>query len=401
MARHFSIHLRCVLPWLLCGFVVWIGIGCGGSKSRPDAAVKSKSPAKQIPAGKAAEDPTRELWVGMETCARCHADKMRSHRLTGHAQTFHQASADRIAEKVHQRSADDPRWETRFHYEQKGDALRVKREGVHDPFPLQFALGSGAHALTFLTLIQQEGRATIGLEHRISWFSDDHLGLTPGHRDETDREGAEMFGRIIPADRVASCIGCHVTTARIEKDEVVDLRPNVNCESCHGPGRRHVELVESGTGTGGIQFASRNRHPVKEVEMCGRCHRLPQVVDGRLLKRENPRLTRFQPVGLMQSACFVQSGGMLSCSTCHDPHRTAKATTRRQYEAKCVACHQKDDPGTSLFRHVPCKVSPGSDCVRCHMPPVEVHPGLTFHDHWIRVRDENDPPAFTLNSSLP
>jgi hypothetical protein len=24
--------------------------------------------------------------------------------------------------------------------------------------------------------------------------------------------------------------------------------------------------------------------------------------------------------------------------------------------------------------------------VRCHMPPVEIHRGIEFHDHWIRVR---------------
>ena len=30
---------------------------------------------------------------------------------------------------------------------------------------------------------------------------------------------------------------------------------------------------------------------------------------------------RFQPYGLMKSACFLKSGNRLSCSTCHNPHR--------------------------------------------------------------------------------
>ena len=56
------------------------------------------------------------------------------------------------------------------------------------------------------------------------------------------------------------------------------------------------------------------------------------LVGANTIRADNPRIARFQPVGLMQSACYTRSEGALSCVNCHDPHSRA-ATDRASYEA--------------------------------------------------------------------
>ncbi|MBT4867983.1 MAG: hypothetical protein HON53_23010, partial [Planctomycetaceae bacterium] len=99
------------------------------------------------------------------------------------------------------------------------------------------------------------------------------------------------------------------------------------------------------------------------------------------------KIVRYQPVGLVQSKCYVKSQRLL-CSTCHDPHQHAAKRSTRDYEQKCLQCHSAD-----VSQAVQCSVSPSTGCISCHMPRVEIHPTISFHDHWIRIRGEADPPA--------
>lgn len=68
-----------------------------------------------------------------------------------------------------------------------------------------------------------------------------------------------------------------------------------------------------------------------------------------------------QVEALAQSECKKKSGDMMSCTSCHDPHRSPSSEERvSYYRAKCLACHG-----------VPFAVKHHADkpdCASCHMP---------------------------------
>src|SRR5207249_4108620 len=108
------------------------------------------------------------------------------------------------------------------------------------------------------------------------------------------------------------------------------------------------------------------------VGLCAHCHNSddPSIALG------DPRSVRFQTSTMTRSRCYTESGGGLSCITCHDPHRDA-ATAADGYEAQCLACHAAAAPPASprprhavlaaASRRVPCPVNPARGCLKCHM----------------------------------
>jgi hypothetical protein len=121
-----------------------------------------------------------------------------------------------------------------------------------------------------------------------------------------------------------------------------------------------------------------------EIQLCGDCHRLPVTVSRTKLREYPDELTRFQPVGLLRSKCFVESEGKLKCSTCHNPHETVAAVPKEKHQQNCIDCHLEDSP-----QHVACPVSPREGCIECHMPAIDLAGlSVSFHDHWIRVHQE-------------
>jgi len=81
---------------------------------------------------------------------------------------------------------------------------------------------------------------------------------------------------------------------------------------------------------------------------------------------------------LRQSACFLKSGGRLTCTTCHNPHTFELRPTA------CITCHP-----TPITHHPPPAPQPASaGCAGCHMPKRRtddvVHVAMT--DHFIQRR---------------
>ena len=328
---------------------------------------------------------------GTTSCRSCHAEISDLYSTSGHAHTFHSTTDSELAKQLNGVSFDDPLRKSpfRYHFDSEGLAASLPEKFGDELFPLSYALGSGAHGVTFLTLLPHRDGSTIGLEHRATWYKQKSgLDLTVGHAYlGAPVEDAEHFGRVLSSRKLTQCIECHTTSGRIENGLIKDLIPHVGCESCHGAASHHVEVRSSGAEDFDFSAAKTWPDAMSELRTCGRCHRLPESIKKSELVRESKILPRFQPAGLMQSPCFQKSEGAMRCTTCHDPHeQVSKDTTR--YERICMDCHQTQSVES-------CPKSP-DNCIQCHMPPISLEGVASFHDHWIRIRNEQDPSVLQL-----
>lgn len=364
------IHRRTITIALagLAGLMISAWWFRGRLPTRPEA----PAPREHAPAETAA-------LVDEQQCGACHRRIAKDHQRSGHADTFHLTREQDIARTLADRVIPDPErgHSFRYHHDEKdGLSVSIPERGDGERLSLPYALGSGQHAVTFLSLQSDRFGDTFGIEHRLSLYrqgDDNDFDLTPGHRGVAPSAPMEHWGKVIRGDTLSSCLGCHTTSLRIERDQIVDLHPNVGCQSCHGSGAEHVAAKRAGS-TGGIRVP---QTAAQEIELCGRCHRLPSSEPSPQLSPDIVRNVRFQPANLIQSRCYQQSAD-LRCSTCHDPHQPVSRDVTH-YVERCLSCH------TSGSGKV-CRVSPGEDCIRCHMPAIDVHRGIEFHDHWIRIR---------------
>jgi hypothetical protein len=287
-------------------------------------------------------------------------------------------------------------------------SIERREAGKAEPFQIDYAFGSGRHATTFVTLTDRTPDRPTMLEHRLTVFA--HQGMpdiTPGQGQarRSGIQGVGPSGRSYLTQQTLKCFDCHTTSTSDRGPLVLDettMIPNVGCERCHGPGKTHVEAAGRGAGDDVLKmpFGLGSSSAADEMRLCGECHRLPETVGSDMIRPGNSGLVRFQPVGLIQSACYQKSDGQLSCSTCHEPHARSSMDIPA-YEAICLSCHR----GPS---RTPCKVSPATGCVGCHMPLRDASRGMMMFDHWIRSRpgtaekpDTSLEPAATDPSGLP
>lgn len=363
--------------------VLAIGVWWLGSPATP--------PAPEAPV-RASTTPVNSL-VGAQRCTECHAAEAAAHALSGHSRTFALTRESPVAQALCGQtvSTEGPFGPYEYVCDDLGLAVANRERFGGRMFSLDFALGSGDHAVTFLSLLPfEDGRATAGIEHRMTWYrARNGMGITPGQQDLVPTNDAEHFGRIYDFKTATSCINCHTTDFEIRGHALTKVIPGVQCEKCHGPGAEHVAAAAAGESSQLARTIQRPKTALDEITMCGQCHRMPEEIDPDRLRRYPPSLVRFQPVGLLQSRCYLESGGALRCSTCHDPHAPASSRTREMQVATCRSCHEGSGK-------TPCPVSPRERCIDCHMEKRELIEGIYFHDHWIRSRPEfGDAPEST------
>ncbi len=330
-----------------------------------------------------------EDYVGDAVCARCHSVEAQAHQASGHAHTYHRAANHPLAQWLAGRTVEDPEFpESRWSYRIEAGRLIASNHQASQTqdVALDLAMGSGEHAVTFVSVESSHDGHPEALEHRISLFprgGEVDARITPGQTHQVGRDPEHsVLGHHLNEHLTHRCVECHTTLTSTRGGERLDpgsLIPQVSCERCHGPGREHAERAARHASARDLSmpFGPGQYSAEEQVRMCGDCHRRPDFAPKRDLWPGNPALVRFQPIGMSQSECYRQSAGSLRCTSCHDPHGPTMKDDRA-YEASCLSCHH----GPEETR---CPVSPESGCIGCHMPRQTNAQGLTFTDHWIRV----------------
>ncbi|WDQ18426.1 multiheme c-type cytochrome [Rhodopirellula sp. P2] len=335
---------------------------------------------------KAADAPGQEAeFVGRDACRECHEANYKMHAKHGHASTFHQVSQTDLPKTFADTKFDGGENHGIYEYfadDQQQLFVRLPSEFGQEAFPLEYALGSGQHAQTMLTLTTAADGQTEGIEHRVSCYHNQRVGITPGHSKKTPTNALELFGDRPRGEPLQRCIHCHTTRGEVVDASIEGLIANVNCEKCHGPGSEHVRAARQMPTPPKYSVGREDWDSESEIQLCGDCHRLPKNLSEVEIREYPDLLARFQPVGMLRSRCYLESNGRMRCTTCHNPHQTIQEVSEDQHVGVCIQCH--DDQNS---QHVVCSVSVDSGCIECHMPAIEMDEGLRFHDHWIRVRE--------------
>lgn len=210
-----------------------------------------------------------------------------------------------------------------------------------------------------------------------------------------------------PSDYVGSetCATCHAAETKSfgsnphAKLALEHGGKGVTCESCHGPGKAHVE--SGGDATKIFQFDKatpkavddrcltchagthanfeRSSHGEAGVN-CTSCHSSHSAkVETNLLKASEPSLC--YGCHTDAKAAFAQpfhhkvNEGLMTCSDCHNPHGTFEDKMLRSnsdQSAICTKCHI-ETAGPFVYEHPPIKTE---GCTSCHFPHGSPNPRL-------------------------
>jgi predicted CXXCH cytochrome family protein len=384
---------------------------------------------QHLPAPAQTAPPSNGGYIDPARCAACHRGIWETYRQTGMGRSFYRPSASNIVTGSYYHKASDSYFTV---FERNGKYFQRRhqvgpggREINVMEKQIDFVLGSGNHARTYL---HRTARNTL-LELPLGWYAEKggYLAMNPGY-DRPDHEG---FRRKIAYE----CMFCHNGYPKVPPGHNMPfaepvyqdpLPEGIDCQRCHGPGRRHAQLATAaGTPVEDIRKSIVNPsrlNPERREEVCIQCHLeatsfpLPNSIQryGRGPFDYQPgeplsaawiffdhapgsgREDKFEIVNavyrIRKSKCFLESNGQLSCTSCHNPHDAPRgARAEQHYDAACRRCHAAAFNRTiAAGKHVA-----AAGCAGCHMPKRRtedvVHSIAT--DHYIQ---RNLPPGDLL-----
>jgi tetratricopeptide (TPR) repeat protein len=263
--------------------------------------------------------------------------------------------------------------------------------------PITYALG-GKNVFYFLTPREKGRLQTLPLAYdvrRKEWYDTAASAVRhfPDVQDERIdwRDPAYTFN--------TSCHSCHVSQmtnnyhAESDRYRTTWAEPGINCETCHGPSAKHVQVctrAPPGRPPEDLKIiATKRLTPEQRNDLCSGCHAKMSPITPAFAPGER-YVDHFDLVGL-ENADFYPDGrdlgenftlttwrmspclkGRIECMHCHtssgrykfregpavDPNGSCRPC--HDEKARDIAAHARHKPGT-----------PGGRCVDCHMPMTE------------------------------
>lgn len=202
------------------------------------------------------------------------------------------------------------------------------------------------------------------------------------------------------------CAECHSTNLKKNYDIHSDsfhttfTSINVSCESCHGPGERHVFWANNFDGEYNEEthtFIAKGVTKAEQMNMCAACHSRRTNLNNPFIPNENfdnqfilQNLSTefYHPDGQILEEDYVYGSFLQSkmyhndvkCTDCHNPH---SLQLKAQGNDLCLQCHTANYNTTSHHFHPP--NTEAALCVNCHMTG-KTYMGNDFRrDHSFRV----------------
>lgn len=401
LSPRLTLSLLLFLPWVT---------SCGQGEADPTGEGQTDGIQAAGPAPNRPYLPLPELPVAADRlCASCHADIAHQWSLHGMADSLGALDRQRMP------AIPDDRWlrnaRSGFAYRVQEDPDGTWKLQAYRPapapgwpefqrdLPIGFRIGAGVRAMSFVTQEQDRWHfAPIEYYTGVGWeAAPQELGLAPAglHHGIT-----------------GECLSCHSDAPPPQTyplQALGNFSPEpIGCVTCHGPGERHVALMEREELFGeDLQILyPGDWAPTAQLDLCARCHLegdariefepwLPHPPPGDSLAEARAVMVAKAPSEdfsfvsqvrrLALSACFLESPEM-TCSTCHDPHLPPRLQSSERRNRACLDCHA----GTATHGDP----LPEDDCISCHMPrrkPYDLQ-AVSISDHRIGIhpRDPAD-----------
>ncbi len=396
------------VPWIVAALPLLVLVVVAMPRARAWVAGEIPPPREIGPA-----PPPRSEFVGSERCAACHSAEYAAWRKSTHGNAGGAPGPGLILGKfdgtpIRFANAEVvPRVQRgvyEFEVRPRGDSAVVLRvDGVvgagriHGGGTQGYVMDRGDGSWRFLPFEWSRQRA--------AWFCNTNARSGRGWTVITPVMRIEECGDWPPVralgdhPRFANCQSCHASQAVVVLDTTMQgyqtrfTSLSINCESCHGPGERHVRLAETQALAGSSDIGLASLAALDKdalVTVCLQCHavkdrlragfvsgeplpryysvRLPMLGDRPLHPDGRTRTFAYQE-GHLFSDCYV-SGGM-TCTSCHDPHSqgyrsvSGEPLPDRFADEQCTSCHvSKRANVASHTKHPTGTVT----CVSCHMP---------------------------------
>ena len=334
-------------------------------------------------------------YVGAESCKECHQEEHKDWKKSDHFYSMQKATKEYVkADFNFSYSAD----KIQYKFTQNDTAYFVEIKDQDEPVQtFEVAYTFGWEPLQQYLLKAENGkfqtlRATWDTEQN-KWFHQSADSIVEPHDWLSWSKGGQNWNTM--------CSSCHSTHLKKNYNENTDSfhttyeEENVSCESCHGPGGKHLDAQTNKSVTDPY-LGSALMNQKSQVDNCGTCHARRTMLED-LSDPSNEFLHRFIPQNLTKT--FYEEDGQIdqedfvygsflsskmyrnhvSCSSCHNPH---SGKIKMEGNALCLQCHEPTYDSESHHHHTEEK---GTSCVSCHMDG-KVYMGNDYRkDHSFRV----------------
>ena len=344
------------------------------------------------------KEPSKKTFIGSANCKSCHTQEYNLWEESHHFHAMEEPTAQSVLGdfKNVRFNADGVSYV--FSQNEKQFLVTITENESTETYAIKYTFGVAPlqqYLIDFPGGKVQTLRATWDTEKEI-WFHQREGENVPKHDWLHWTNQAQNWNSM--------CASCHSTN--LDKGlntntltyNTTFSEINVACESCHGPGSAHVNLVNdenySHAKTGLFAKAKTN---VEQVESCAPCHaRRTELTDK--FKVNEKFLDHFMPQTINEA--FYEKDGQIkeedyvyasfasskmyhedvSCIDCHNPHSNK---LKLEGNALCLQCHESAyDRKEHHFHEIN---TASAQCINCHMTG-KTYMGNDFRrDHSFRI----------------
>jgi len=327
-------------------------------------------------------------FVGDKTCQSCHAQEWEDWQGSHHDYAI--AEADEEAVRGDFENTEFSQGENSYRFYKNGSDYMVDatEQGKSETYRIDYIFGWEPLQQYLIDIGDGKMQAL-----HIAWDTEQNrwFSLQPDEEYESDDwmhwQGGSMNWN-------SMCADCHSTNLKQNFEPDTDSFHtkwsliDVSCESCHGPGKNHVEFVSTPDGANASKeriredvLNGRFTSQMEEINTCAPCHSLRQKLTDEYTHGEN-YLDHFDPQlphpgnyfadGQIRGEVYVYGSFLQSkmytegvqCTDCHNPH-TLELKEPLIDNKLCMTCHEPEYNTPEHHFHEP--NTEQSQCINCHM----------------------------------